>query len=194
MQKLNLQPEDVIEYWNNCRQTSEQRKTDAAKKSVVTQHFMPFRNKNIRERMRILYTDGSISQTRLPNRTIWGISFDGWGIRLRESSKPEEWEKACQLCGIYFCGNHSCTAGDRYFWSAMGMLTRHEIAQISDFLVSLGGDPLTGIYWTAVTAGDGAERAWVYCITPDKYCISPGLDYGNLKSRLRKYRAIVKVD
>lgn len=183
MNKLGVTPNEMIAYWRNQPQPG-----------MEINRVVSKRKKDLKEmvnRIAVLYRDGTQS-SQLLDKEIWGISFAGYGICLYENKQSQPWEKRT----LYYpklSGYEKYGVGDYCFWSIMGELTLADIMKINKFMVSLGGEALSGIYWTDVISGHDEDSAWCYCIDPDVDCRNRGLNYGNKKYRCRKSRAIVKL-
>lgn len=152
----------------------------------------PKPKKSLRERISVLYLDGTTSDVPIDFKPVWGVCFDGYGIYLRDA-RESTYAVAQINSSSYHLRNKICNCGDRYFWSKMGALTQEEVRELSDFIVRLGGEPLTGIYWSSVVSGHNPDTAWAFCVHPDEHCRQKGLTYDSWKQRPRKARPIVEL-
>lgn len=139
MKENKLTREELIAYWNTPQETLEEI------------HEYPFE---------VMYDDGTRSWSPQKDKKIWGVIFCDNVISLKNTKEKLPWKKAVEYCQQIKIGNMTGSAGSKTFWETLQMQEQKKIKELNQFILKLGGDKLSGSFWT----NEKHDKSWSYFV------------------------------
>lgn len=133
----------------------------------------------------LLFTDGTRSFRPQIGKVPWGVVFENFAICLKSSEKAMIWNDAQDYSQRFSFNGKVCSCGKIALWRKVLEAKRVVQNKLNDFIISLGGEPLQGNFWSATFYG--SDNAWVFVLGKN------GGSFSRKKSSIYKVRLILEL-
>lgn len=131
MKQIGLSQAELLAHWK------QKSKKQAAKEDSPAM-FYPYE---------VLFTDGSRSWEPQEYKVPWGIIVGNSAFILYGTDQALPFAEAERYCKNLFADSTKCQCANQELWQRLASCSDEELANLNEFLVSLGGRPLNQAIW-----------------------------------------------